>query len=209
MFLIDVNCYRFRSCTAKTMQVFTQNRNPITGSTDWELQPENYDYHQEIARSGFADMLHDKERNQKYYRALRLAIKKMHNDGKKANVLDIGKYFLHIPSKISYLKKELLYSRVNYLSILKCCLIILGTGTGLLSIMAAKCGADSIVACEAFKPMAECCIKILQRNNVADKITVIPKRSTDIVVGENGDMKEKANILVTEVFDTELIGEGM
>ncbi|XP_013146881.1 PREDICTED: protein arginine N-methyltransferase 7 isoform X2 [Papilio polytes] len=163
---------RFRSCTAKTMQVFTQNRNPITGSTDWELQPENYDYHQEIARSGFADMLHDKERNQKYYRALRLAIKKMHNDGKKANVLDIG------------------------------------TGTGLLSIMAAKCGADSIVACEAFKPMAECCIKILQRNNVADKITVIPKRSTDIVVGENGDMKEKANILVTEVFDTELIGEG-
>ncbi|XP_014367863.2 protein arginine N-methyltransferase 7 isoform X3 [Papilio machaon] len=154
------------------MQVFTQKRNPITGSTEWELQHENYDYHQEIARSGFADMLHDKERNQKYYRALRLAIKKMHSEGKKANVLDIG------------------------------------TGTGLLSIMAAKCGADSIVACEAFKPMAECCIKILQRNNVADKITVIQKRSTDIVVGENGDMKEKANILVTEVFDTELIGEG-
>ncbi|XP_014367862.2 protein arginine N-methyltransferase 7 isoform X1 [Papilio machaon] len=163
---------RFRRCTTKTMQVFTQKRNPITGSTEWELQHENYDYHQEIARSGFADMLHDKERNQKYYRALRLAIKKMHSEGKKANVLDIG------------------------------------TGTGLLSIMAAKCGADSIVACEAFKPMAECCIKILQRNNVADKITVIQKRSTDIVVGENGDMKEKANILVTEVFDTELIGEG-
>ncbi|XP_045536165.1 protein arginine N-methyltransferase 7 isoform X2 [Papilio machaon] len=161
-----------RRCTTKTMQVFTQKRNPITGSTEWELQHENYDYHQEIARSGFADMLHDKERNQKYYRALRLAIKKMHSEGKKANVLDIG------------------------------------TGTGLLSIMAAKCGADSIVACEAFKPMAECCIKILQRNNVADKITVIQKRSTDIVVGENGDMKEKANILVTEVFDTELIGEG-
>ncbi|XP_013172613.1 PREDICTED: protein arginine N-methyltransferase 7 isoform X1 [Papilio xuthus] len=163
---------RFKGCTTKTMQVFTQKRNPITGSTEWELQHENYDYHQEIARSGFADMLHDKERNQKYYRALRLAIKKMHSEGKKANVLDIG------------------------------------TGTGLLSIMAAKCGADSIVACEAFKPMAECCLKILQRNNVADKITLIPKRSTDIIVGENGDMKEKANILVTEVFDTELIGEG-
>lgn len=27
-------------------------------------------------------------------------------------------------------------------------------------------------------------------------------------MGEDGDMKEKANILVTEVFDTELIGEG-
>lgn len=83
-----------------------------------------------------------------------------------------------------------------------------GTGTGLLSIMAVRCGADSITACEAFKPMAECCLKILAKNGVADKITVIPKRSTDITVGADGDMKEKANILVTEVFDTELIGEG-
>ncbi|KOB67070.1 Uncharacterized protein OBRU01_20363, partial [Operophtera brumata] len=56
--------------------------------------------------------------------------------------------------------------------------------------------------------MAECCLKILAQNGVADKITVIPKRSTEIKVGESGDMKEKANILVTEVFDTELIGEG-
>ncbi|CAB3220456.1 unnamed protein product [Arctia plantaginis] len=155
-----------------TMKVFTQMKNPITGNTEWDVQDEDYDYHQEIARSAFADMLHDTERNKKYYRALQLAIEKMHSEGKKANVLDIG------------------------------------TGTGLLSIMAARCGADSIVACEAFKPMAECCIKILECNGVADKITVIPKRSTELTVGEDGDLKEKANILVTEVFDTELIGEG-
>ncbi|XP_045450910.1 protein arginine N-methyltransferase 7-like [Melitaea cinxia] len=154
------------------MQVFTQKRNPITGDTEWDVQHEDYDYHQEIARSAFADMLHDTERNKKYYRALQLAIENIHNEGKKANVLDIG------------------------------------TGTGLLSIMAARCGADTITACEAFKPMAECCIKILERNGVADKITVIPKRSTELIVGDDGDMKQKANILVTEVFDTELIGEG-
>ncbi|XP_060802656.1 protein arginine N-methyltransferase 7 isoform X2 [Amyelois transitella] len=154
------------------MQVFTQKRNPITGSTEWDVQHEDYDYHQEIARSAFADMLHDTERNKKYYRALQLAIEKMHNEGKQANVLDIG------------------------------------TGTGLLSIMAARCGADSIIACEAFKPMAECCAQILARNGVADKITLIPKRSTELTVGDDGDMKQRANILVTEVFDTELIGEG-
>lgn len=85
---------------------------------------------------------------------------------------------------------------------------VLGTGTGLLSMMAAKCGADSITACEAFKPMSECCLKILASNGVADKIKVIPKRSTEITVGEGGDMEQRANILVTEVFDTELIGEG-
>ncbi|XP_053606686.1 protein arginine N-methyltransferase 7 isoform X2 [Plodia interpunctella] len=154
------------------MQVFTQKRNPLTGSTEWDVQHEDYDYHQEIARSAFADMLHDTERNQKYYRALKLAIEKTHGAGKQANVLDIG------------------------------------TGTGLLSIMAARCGADSIVACEAFKPMAECCANILKNNGVADKITLIPKRSTELTVGVDGDMKQKANILVTEVFDTELIGEG-
>ncbi|XP_049874174.1 protein arginine N-methyltransferase 7 isoform X2 [Pectinophora gossypiella] len=154
------------------MNVFTQKRNPITGATEWDMQHEDYDYHQEIARSAFADMLHDTERNKKYHRALQLAIEKMHEAGKPANVLDIG------------------------------------TGTGLLSIMAARAGADSIVACEAFKPMAECCRKILEQNGVANKITLIPKRSTDLTVGEDGDMKQKANILVTEVFDTELIGEG-
>ena len=29
-----------------------------------------------------------------------------------------------------------------------------------------------------------------------------------MIVGKDGDMPKRANILVTEVFDTELIGEG-
>lgn len=84
---------RLKSVTKRTdtkMKVFTQKRNPLTGSTEWDVEDEDYDYHQEIARSSFADMLHDTERNQKYHRALRLAIEKMHQDGRKANVLDIG-----------------------------------------------------------------------------------------------------------------------
>ncbi|KAJ0178126.1 hypothetical protein K1T71_005949 [Dendrolimus kikuchii] len=166
---------RFKSTNSSSevrMKVFTQKRNPITGSTEWDMQDEDYDYHQEIVRSAFADMLHDTERNKKYFRALYQAIEQKHKEGQNAHVLDIG------------------------------------TGTGLLAIMAAQCGAETITACEAFKPMAECCLKILQCNGVSDKITVIPKRSTELTVGEGGDMKEKANILVTEVFDTELIGEG-
>lgn len=85
------------------MQVFTQKRNPLTGGTEWDVQHKDYDYHQEIARSAFADMLHDTERNKKYYRALELAIEKMHNDGKKANVLDIGICDLNIGDIIMYL----------------------------------------------------------------------------------------------------------
>lgn len=154
------------------MSVFTKKLNFITGEYEWVIHDEDYDFHQEIARSAFADMLHDKERNDKYYLGLKSAIEEMHKAGKKAKVLDIG------------------------------------TGTGLLSMMAAQLDADSIVACEAFPPIAECARKVIAKNGFANKIHVVKKRSTEMTVGPNGDMAERANILVTEVFDTELIGEG-
>lgn len=42
--------------------VLVQKFNPKMGKLEWELHQEDYDYVQEIARSGFADMLHDEER---------------------------------------------------------------------------------------------------------------------------------------------------
>ena len=154
------------------MSIFISSFNPMTGKTEWKFQDENYDFQQEIARSSYADMLHDTERNQLYYKALAKAIAALRKRNLPVNVLDIG------------------------------------TGTGLLSMMAARLGADTVYACEAFTPMAECAKKIIAENGFADKIHIIPKRSTEITVGKTGDMPERANILVTEVFDTELIGEG-
>lgn len=152
------------------MAVFTQVLNPITGQNEWASQEDSYDYHQEVANAGFGDMLHDTERNQKYYRALKKTIEKMHKQGKEVHVLDIG------------------------------------TGTGILSMMAVASGADSVTACEAFIPMANCAEKILEANKVNNKVKLIKKRSTDIIMGQ--DMHRRANLLVTEVLDTELIGEG-
>ena len=54
--------------------------------------------------------------------------------------------------------------------------------------------------------MAKCARDVISHNGCTDQIALIPKRSTDIQVPE--DIGQKANILVTEVFDTELIGEG-
>lgn len=73
------------------MSVFVQKVNPLTGRNDWIPQNEDYDYHQEVARSAFADMLHDTERNQLYEKALKVAIDKLHSVGQKAKVLDIGR----------------------------------------------------------------------------------------------------------------------
>lgn len=61
---------------------------------------------------------------------------------------------------------------------------------------------------KAFRPMAECAEKIIKNNGFESRIKLIKKKSTEISVSETGDMKQRANILVTEVFDTELIGEG-
>jgi protein arginine N-methyltransferase 7 len=72
--------------------------------------------------------------------------------------------------------------------------------------MAVRCGADKVTACEAFKPMAEIAKKCLAANGMEDKVKIVEKRSTEIQIG--CDMSERANVLVTEVFDTELIGEG-
>lgn len=56
--------------------------------------------------------------------------------------------------------------------------------------------------------MAKCAIKIIEENGFEDKIKLVHKRSTKMTIGKDGDMAKRANILVTEVFDTELIGEG-
>ncbi|XP_037672277.1 protein arginine N-methyltransferase 7 isoform X2 [Choloepus didactylus] len=104
------------------MKVFCGRANPTTGSVEWLEEDEHYDYHQEIARSSYADMLHDKDR--------------------------------------------------------------------------------------VFKPMADAAVKIVEKNGFSDKIKVINKHSTEVTVGPDGDMPWRANILVTELFDTELIGEG-
>ncbi|KAF1770637.1 hypothetical protein GCK72_002457 [Caenorhabditis remanei] len=80
----------------------------------------------------------------------------------------------------------------------------IGTGTGLLSLMAAREGADKVTALEVFKPMGDCARHITGHSEWADKITVISERSTD--VSQIGG--SPADIIVAEVFDTELIGEG-
>uniref|UniRef100_A0A8C5DJN8 Protein arginine N-methyltransferase n=1 Tax=Gouania willdenowi TaxID=441366 RepID=A0A8C5DJN8_GOUWI len=154
------------------MKTFCGRANPCTGSVDWVEESEEYDYHQEIARSCYADMLHDHDRNVKYYQGIRAAVARVKARGERVVVLDIG------------------------------------TGTGLLSMMAVTCGADFCYAVEVFNPMAEAAQIIVEKNGCSDKIKIINKHSTDVTVGADGDMQEKANVLITELFDTELIGEG-
>jgi len=81
----------------------------------------------------------------------------------------------------------------------------IGTGSGLLSMMAAKLGARNVVTCEAISLIAATAQKIIEQNKYQDRIRVLPRTSFDIEVGK--DLPEKADILIHEIFSSELISE--
>lgn len=164
--------------------IFRQTYNLITGKLEWQPKPVDYDFHQEIARSGYADMLHDVDRNILYQEAIREAVKGLVNDP------------TNNPNKDRHFH----------------CLDI-GTGSGLLSMMVVEAFRQqnydnfNVTACECFLPMGGCARKVIARNNMDDKINVILKRSTNINLKEDLNYI-KADLLVAELLDTELIGEG-
>lgn len=84
--------------------------------------------------------------------------------------------------------------------------ILFASVQGLLAMLAVQHGADSVTACEAFEPVAQAAKLIIEDNGMEDKIKLVMKRSTALQIPE--DLEERCNILVSEVFDTELIGEG-
>ena len=84
----------------------------------------------------------------------------------------------------------------------------IGTGTGLLAMMCAKHGAKKVYACELFPTMADLATTITKAN-FPGIITVIPKMSTDLEIGNDKDIPHKVDMIVSEVFDSILLGEGV
>ena len=82
----------------------------------------------------------------------------------------------------------------------------IGTGTGLLAMMAARAGAEQVVACEKNPDLGEIARIIIHENHYDDHINVVKKSSQDLIIGT--DLPRRATLLVTETFDNILIGEG-
>ncbi|WP_300300175.1 tetratricopeptide repeat protein [Ferrovibrio sp.] len=83
----------------------------------------------------------------------------------------------------------------------------IGTGSGLLAMLAARAGAERVIACEAYPLIAETAQEIVAKNGYADRIAVIAKRSTELEPGR--DLPKPADLVVAEVLDAGLTGEGM
>jgi len=83
----------------------------------------------------------------------------------------------------------------------------IGTGTGLLAMMAARAGAEAVVACEAIESMAVVAQQIVESNGLADRVEIIPALSLQL--DESIDLPRRADVLVTETVDCGLVGEGI
>jgi type II protein arginine methyltransferase len=81
----------------------------------------------------------------------------------------------------------------------------IGTGSGLLSMMAARAGAQSVTACEMVPIIADMARQIIADNGYSDSITVHTAPSTELRVGEHLD--ERADILVSEILSSDLLTE--
>jgi len=83
----------------------------------------------------------------------------------------------------------------------------IGTGSGLVAMLAARAGARHVYTCEMVPLIAEAAQKNIIRNGFADRVTVIAKKSTDLVVGV--DLPERADLLVSELVDNSLLGDAV
>uniref|UniRef100_A0A1D1YMR7 Protein arginine N-methyltransferase 7 n=1 Tax=Anthurium amnicola TaxID=1678845 RepID=A0A1D1YMR7_9ARAE len=98
-----------------------------------------------------------------------------------------------------------------------CHVLDIGAGTGLLSMMAAKameecgggrgCDEGTVSACESYLPMGKLMRRVLRANGMENKIRVHHKRSDELRVCV--DLPCRADVMVSEILDSELLGEGL
>lgn len=83
----------------------------------------------------------------------------------------------------------------------------IGTGSGLLSMMAAKAGAKQVIACEANAILANTAREIVAVNGLSDRITIHNLRSDALDRAEH--LGGGADLVISEIFSLNLVGEGV
>jgi len=81
----------------------------------------------------------------------------------------------------------------------------IGTGSGILAMMAARAGAGIVTSCEVHKAVAAVAREIVDRNGFADRVRIVARHSRELAIGQ--DLEEPADLLVTEIATNDLLGE--
>ena len=113
--------------------------------------------------------------------------------------------YWHIPMMNEQERNQAYYAGLESVVTPEKVVFEIGTGSGLLAMMAARLGAKKVYSCEAVGLVAETARKIVARNNYQDQITILAKSSQTVQLEK--DLPARADILVHEIFSSELLGE--
>ena len=83
----------------------------------------------------------------------------------------------------------------------------IGTGSGLVAMMAARAGAGRVVTCEVLPLMADIAREVVEKNGLAERITVLTRKSTQLQVGT--DLPERADVFVSELVNIGMLSPNM
>jgi type II protein arginine methyltransferase len=83
----------------------------------------------------------------------------------------------------------------------------IGTGTGILAMLAVRAGAGHVYTCERRPEVAAAARDIIGKNGMADRITVIAKDAFALQLGV--DIPRRAELFVAELVDNALVGENV
>ena len=81
----------------------------------------------------------------------------------------------------------------------------IGTGSGILAMMAARAGARHVYTIEVEPVLAEAARSNISKNGFSDQITVINKDVLKVRVGE--DLPQRCGLLVHEIVSNDLLGQ--
>ena len=161
------------------------------------------------------DMLNDAGRNEAYDRAIACAVGRV----KRANVFS-EKSALPFRKELGSPNPPVFDARLR-----PCSVIDAGSGSGLLAMFAARAGADHVTAIERSAHMTDVGEEIACVNGFAGAIHCLHRDARHVLTREslpgalplNGalkpdgvptEMQKKADMMVYEIFDSGLIGEG-
>jgi len=74
----------------------------------------------------------------------------------------------------------------------------IGTGAGMLAMMAARAGSTNVVTCETNEVAAVLARELVARNGLADRIRILTKPSQEVTVG--ADLEGPADLLFCDIF---------
>jgi predicted nicotinamide N-methyase len=81
----------------------------------------------------------------------------------------------------------------------------IGSGTGLLAMMAARAGAAEVFSCEMNPAVADAAREVVAANGLADRVKVLGKHSNTL--DANADLGGRVDIIVSEIVSSSLLGE--